>query len=76
MSFKRISERKRTLEISKSLIKNENYLEQMKTIIKNVPDNLDQDKIVDPQFRWEYFKYETRKVFHSFFKRYCAKYKN
>ena len=33
----------------------------MKTLIKNVLDNLDQDSIVDPQFRWEYFKYEIRK---------------
>ena len=33
----------------------------MKNLIKNVLDNLDQDNIVDPQFRWEYLKYETRK---------------
>ena len=29
--------------------------------MKNVLDNLDQDNIVDPQFRWEYLKYEIRK---------------
>ena len=33
----------------------------MKTLIKNVLDNLDRDSIVDPQFRWEYLKYEIRK---------------
>ena len=31
----------------------------MKTLIKNVLDNLDQDNIEDPQFLWEYLKYET-----------------
>ena len=44
-----------------SLIKNENYREQIKTLIKNVLDNLDRDSIVDSQFRWEYLKYEIRK---------------
>ena len=34
----------------------------MKTLIKNVLDNLDQDNIVDQQFRWGYFKYEIRKL--------------
>ena len=33
----------------------------MKTLIKNVLNNLDQDNIVGPQFRWEYLKYEIRK---------------
>ena len=33
----------------------------MKTLIKHVLYNLDQDNIVDPQFRWEYLKYEIRK---------------
>ena len=33
----------------------------MKTLIKNVLDNLDHDNIEDPQFRWEYLKYERRK---------------
>ena len=33
----------------------------MKTLIKNVLDNLDQDNKVDPQFRLEYLKYEIRK---------------
>ena len=46
---------------NKSLIKNENYSEQMKTLIKYLLDNLDQDNIEDPQFRWEYPKYEIRK---------------
>ena len=32
----------------------------MKTLIKHVLDNLDQDNIVDPQFHWEYLKYEIR----------------
>ena len=32
----------------------------MKTLI-NVLNNLDQDSIVDPQFRWEYLKYEISK---------------
>ena len=44
-----------------SLIKNENYPEQIKMLIKNVLDNLDRDSIVDSQFRWEYLKYEIRK---------------
>ena len=48
-------------KFNKSLIKNENYREQMKTLIKHVLYNLDQDNIVDPQFRWEYLKYEIRK---------------
>ena len=33
----------------------------MKTLIKNVLDNLDQDDIVDPQFCREYLKYKIRK---------------
>ena len=33
----------------------------MKTLIKNVLDNLDQDSIADPQFCREYLKYEIRK---------------
>ena len=33
----------------------------MKTLIKPVLYNLDQDNIVDPQFRWEYLKYEIKK---------------
>ena len=33
----------------------------MKTLIKNVLNNLDQDNLEDPQFRWEYLKYEIRK---------------
>ena len=33
----------------------------MKKLIKNILDNLDQDNIVDPQFRWEYLRYEIRK---------------
>ena len=30
----------------------------METLIKNVLNNLDQDSIADPQFRWKYLKYE------------------
>ena len=63
-------------KFNKSLIKNENCLEQMKTLIKNVLGNLDQNNIEDPEFRWEYLKYEIRKIFHLFFKRYCTKYEN
>ena len=48
-------------KFNKSLIKNENYREQMKTLIKHVLYNFDQDNILDPQFRWEYLKYEIRK---------------
>ena len=33
----------------------------MKTLFKSVLDNLDQDNIEDPQFHWEYLKYEIRK---------------
>ena len=33
----------------------------MKTLIKHVFGNLDQENIIDPQFRWEYLKYEMRK---------------
>ena len=33
----------------------------MKSFIKNVLNNLDQDNIEDPQFRWEYLKYKIRK---------------
>ena len=33
----------------------------MKKLIKNLPGNLDQDNLVDPQFRWKYLKYEIRK---------------
>ena len=36
----------------------------MKRLIKNVLDNLDQDDIVDLQFRWEYLKNEIRKSLH------------
>ena len=48
-------------KFNKFLIKNENYHEQLKKLIKNVLENLDQDNIVDPQFRWEYLKFELRK---------------
>ena len=41
----------------------------MKTLIKHVLDNLDQDNIVDPQLRWEYLKYEIRKLSIHFSKR-------
>ena len=33
-------------------------------LIKNVLDNLDQDNIVDPQFRWEYLKHEIKFSIH------------
>ena len=52
----------------KSLIKNENYRFSFKTLIKNVLNNLDQDSIVDPQFHWEYLKYEIRKFSIQFLK--------
>ena len=29
---------------------------------KHALENLDQDNIVDSQFRWEYLKYEIRKL--------------
>ena len=48
-------------KFNKSLIKNENYLAQIKTLIKNALDNVDQDEIEDPQFHWKYLKYESRK---------------
>ena len=41
----------------------------METLIKNLLDNLNRDSIVDPQFRWEYIKYEIRKfskIFQNF----------
>ena len=38
-------------KFNKSSLKNKNYREQMKTLIKNVLDNSDQDSIGDPQFR-------------------------
>ena len=56
-------------KFNKSLIKNENYHEQMKKLIKIVLNNLNQDNIVDPHFRWEYLKFEIK----IFFKRYCVK---
>ena len=59
--LKQFSQGRGLSTFNKSLIKNENYREQMKTLIKNVLDNLDQNSIVDPQFRWEYLKYEMRK---------------
>ena len=45
----------------------------MKTLIKNVLDNLDQDNMEEPQFRLKYLKYEIRKFSIHFFKRYYAK---
>ena len=48
-------------KFNKSSLKNKNYREQMKTLIKNVLDNSDQDNIGDPQYRWEHRKYEIRK---------------
>ena len=33
----------------------------MKTLIKNVLNNLNQNNIVDPKLHWEYLKYEIRK---------------
>ena len=40
----------------------------MKKLINNVLDILDQDNVVDPQFCWEYLKYEIRKCFIHFSK--------
>ena len=40
----------------------------MKTLHKNALDNLDKNDIVDPQFRWEYPKYEIRKFSIHFLK--------
>ena len=37
---------------AESLIKNVNYHEQLKTLIKNVLKNYDQDNVEDPQFCW------------------------
>ena len=48
-------------KFNKSSLKNKNYREQIKTLIKNVLDNSDQDSIGDPQYRWEHLKYEIRK---------------
>ena len=59
--FKEFPQSKGLWKFNESLIKIENCREQMKKLIKDVLDNLDQDNIVDPQFRWEYFKYEIRK---------------
>ena len=52
-------------KFNKSLIKNENYHEQMKKLIKIVLNNLNQDNIVDPQFRWEYLKLEIKNFFQK-----------
>ena len=49
MSFERISLRQRTFEFNKSLTTNENYRKQMKALIKNVLDNLDQGNVEDPE---------------------------
>ena len=48
-------------KFNKSLIKNENYLEEMKKKIKSVLNDLNQNNIENPQFCWEYLKYEIRK---------------
>ena len=55
--YKNFCEAKGFAKVDKPLIKNENNREQIKTFIKNVLDNFDQDNIVDPQFRLEYLKY-------------------
>ena len=59
--LKEFPQRKGLWKSNKSLIKNENYREQMKILIKHVLNNLDQDNIVDPKVRWEYLKYEIIK---------------
>ena len=46
--LKQFQRGRRLWKFNKSLIKNENYHEQTKTLIKNVFDNLDQDNIQDP----------------------------
>ena len=56
---------RRLWKFNKSLIKNENYHEQMKKLIKIVLNNLNQDNIVDPQFRWEYLKLEIKNFFQK-----------
>ena len=48
--LKKFPQGKRVWQLNKSLSKNENYRKQMKTLIENVLDNLDQDNIVNPQF--------------------------
>ena len=40
----------------------------MKTLIKYVLDNLDQDIMEDPQFHWEHLKYKIRKFYIHFSK--------
>ena len=52
---------KRLWKFNNSLIKNEKYREQMKKLIKNVFDNLDQDNVAHPQFRWVYLEHKIRK---------------
>ena len=39
------------------------YVEQIRTLIKNVLAILNQGNIEDPQFRREYLKYEIKKIF-------------
>ena len=52
---------KRLWKFNNSLIKKEKYREQIKKFIKNVFDNLDQDNVVHPQFRWVYLEHEITK---------------
>ena len=54
--LKEFQQDRRLCKFNKFLIKNKNYQEQIKTLITNLLDNLDQDNIVDPQFCWEYLK--------------------
>ena len=56
--LKEFSQGRGLWKFNKSLIKNENYREQVRTLIENVLDNLDPDNQL---FCWEYLKYEIRK---------------
>ena len=55
-------------KFNNSLVENESFCTQIKIHINDIKVLLDNEKITDPQLRWEYMKYEIRKFCMRFSK--------
>ena len=63
-------------KFNNSLIENEDYCIQVKAHVKSFKETLDNEKIADPQLRWELIKYEIRKFSMKFSKQQARKQKS
>ena len=56
-------------KFNNSLTSNDDYVEKMKKQISETIRMLDQEKITDKHLRWEFLKYEIRKLTINFSKK-------